>query len=359
DGRRIPRLRAASCGAAGPARPQRAGRRRAAPVLGRRRAFRDPRAARQRAAARDGRSHAAAPADPQPGQECGRGDRAGRASRDRGPDRVAAAVRWRVRGPRAGPRQWRRLRAVGAGARVRALRDEQAARHRAGPGDRQEDRRRARCAHRREQLVRPLGQDGRGPDFGPIYQIGKKRGKSSPDRNRHLDFTQERMAEILVVDDEIGIRELLSEILGDEGHTVLLAESAQQARAVREANRLDLVLLDIWMPDTDGVTLLKEWASGGKLTMPVIMMSGHATIDTAVESTRIGTLDFLEKPITLQKLLKAVETGLLRGRPGADHSPAAPPSAASMRAVGGGFQASAPVGTIPAIGAARPQPLGG
>ena len=167
------------------------------------------------------------------------------------------------------------------------------------------------------------------------------------------------MAEILVVDDEIGIRELLSEILGDEGHTVLLAESAQQARAVREANRLDLVLLDIWMPDTDGVTLLKEWASGGKLTMPVIMMSGHATIDTAVEATRIGALDFLEKPITLQKLLKAVESGLLRGRPGADRAPGAPPSAANMRAVGGGFQASAPVGMIPVIGAVRPQPPGG
>ncbi|HQY28468.1 MAG TPA: response regulator [Burkholderiaceae bacterium] len=167
------------------------------------------------------------------------------------------------------------------------------------------------------------------------------------------------MAEILVVDDEIGIRELLSEILGDEGHTVLLAESAQQARQVREANRLDLVLLDIWMPDTDGVTLLKEWASGGKLTMPVIMMSGHATIDTAVEATRLGALDFLEKPITLQKLLKAVESGLLRGRPGADHAPTAPPAAATMRAVGGGFQASAPLGTIPVIGSARPQPLGG
>jgi len=124
----------------------------------------------------------------------------------------------------------------------------------------------------------------------------------------------ERMAEILVVDDEIGIRELLSEILGDEGHSVLLAESAQQARRVREENPLDLVLLDIWMPDTDGVTLLKEWAAGGKLTMPVIMMSGHATIDTAVEATRIGALDFLEKPIALQKLLKAVEQGLARGK---------------------------------------------
>lgn len=122
------------------------------------------------------------------------------------------------------------------------------------------------------------------------------------------------MAEILVVDDEIGIRELLSEILGDEGHAVLLADSASQARAIREKSQVDLVLLDIWMPDTDGVTLLKEWATTGKLTMPVIMMSGHATIDTAVEATRIGALDFLEKPITLQKLLSAVESGLQRNR---------------------------------------------
>ena len=122
------------------------------------------------------------------------------------------------------------------------------------------------------------------------------------------------MAEIMVVDDEIGIRELLSEILGDEGHTVLMADSAHQARRLRDENPLDLVLLDIWMPDTDGLTLLKEWAAGGKLTMPVIMMSGHATIDTAVEATRIGALDFLEKPVALQKLLKAVEQGLLRGR---------------------------------------------
>ena len=120
------------------------------------------------------------------------------------------------------------------------------------------------------------------------------------------------MANILVVDDELGIRDLLSEILNDEGHNVELAENAAQARAARSRARPDLVLLDIWMPDTDGVTLLKEWAAGGKLTMPVIMMSGHATIDTAVEATRIGALDFLEKPITLQKLLKAVEQGLAR-----------------------------------------------
>ncbi len=120
------------------------------------------------------------------------------------------------------------------------------------------------------------------------------------------------MANILVVDDELGIRDLLSEILNDEGHQVDLAENAAQARAARARARPDLVLLDIWMPDTDGVTLLKEWSSGGLLTMPVIMMSGHATIDTAVEATKIGAMAFLEKPITLQKLLKAVEQGLAR-----------------------------------------------
>jgi DNA-binding NtrC family response regulator len=120
------------------------------------------------------------------------------------------------------------------------------------------------------------------------------------------------MANILVVDDEMGIRELLSEILGDEGHAVTTAENAHQAREVRASNAPDLVLLDIWMPDTDGVTLLKEWQRDGMLTMPVIMMSGHATIDTAVEATRIGALNFLEKPIALQKLLKAVQQGLTR-----------------------------------------------
>jgi DNA-binding NtrC family response regulator len=120
------------------------------------------------------------------------------------------------------------------------------------------------------------------------------------------------MANILVVDDELGIRDLLSEILNDEGHTVELAENASQAREIRARLRPDLVLLDIWMPDTDGVTLLKEWSTTGLLTMPVIMMSGHATIDTAVDAMRIGAQAFLEKPITLQKLLKAVEQGLAR-----------------------------------------------
>ena len=122
------------------------------------------------------------------------------------------------------------------------------------------------------------------------------------------------MANILVVDDEMGIRELLSEILSDEGHAIQLAENAQQAREARAQGAPDLVLLDIWMPDTDGVTLLKEWQRDGLLTMPVIMMSGHATIDTAVEATRIGALNFLEKPIALQKLLKAVQQGLSRAQ---------------------------------------------
>ena len=122
------------------------------------------------------------------------------------------------------------------------------------------------------------------------------------------------MANILVVDDEIGIRELLSEILADEGHAVFTAENAAAARSARGREELDLVLLDIWMPDTDGVTLLKEWAANGQLTMPVIMMSGHATIDTAVEATRFGALEFLEKPIAMARLLTAVRAGLERGR---------------------------------------------
>jgi DNA-binding NtrC family response regulator len=100
--------------------------------------------------------------------------------------------------------------------------------------------------------------------------------------------------------------------LFDEGHQVELAENAAMAREARLRMRPDLVLLDIWMPDTDGVSLLKEWATSGLLNMPVIMMSGHATIDTAVDAVKIGAHAFLEKPITLQKLLTAVEQGLAR-----------------------------------------------
>jgi two-component system nitrogen regulation response regulator NtrX len=117
-------------------------------------------------------------------------------------------------------------------------------------------------------------------------------------------------AQILVVDDESGIRELLADILADEGYVVTLAANATEARAVRLAGRPDLVLLDIWMPDTDGVTLLKEWARNGQLDMPVVMMSGHATIDTAVEATRVGAADFLEKPVALARLLETVRRHL-------------------------------------------------
>jgi len=128
------------------------------------------------------------------------------------------------------------------------------------------------------------------------------------------------MAIILVVDDEVGIRELLSEILIDEGYDVRLAENAGAARRIRNELRPDLVLLDIWMPDTDGISLLKEWHVAGHLNMPVVMMSGHGTIDTAVEATRFGAFDFLEKPIALQKLLSTVQKALKHDTP-----PARPP----------------------------------
>ena len=134
---------------------------------------------------------------------------------------------------------------------------------------------------------------------------------------------------ILVVDDEIGIRELLSEILRDEGYRVALAENAGQARNWRNQTRPDLVLLDIWMPDTDGISLLKEWASSGLLTMPVVMMSGHGTIDTAVEATRIGAFGYLEKPIPLQKLLSTVGRALRGGQ-------VKPPSTLSLAGLGKG-----------------------
>jgi DNA-binding NtrC family response regulator len=146
------------------------------------------------------------------------------------------------------------------------------------------------------------------------------------------------MATILVVDDEMGIRALLSEILTDEGHTVEVAENAANARLVRERLRPDLVLLDIWMPDVDGITLLKEWGATAQLNMPVIMMSGHGTIDTAVEATKYGAIAFLEKPITLQKLLRAVEQGL--ARPSARPAATADVQAAMLQG-NGGYRADA------------------
>ncbi len=118
------------------------------------------------------------------------------------------------------------------------------------------------------------------------------------------------MPEILVVDDEPGIRELMREILEEEGYEVRSAENGTTARAALDAKIPDLVLLDIWMPDVDGITLLKEWKSQGRLTMPVVMMSGHATVHTAVEATRLGAFDFLEKPVAYKQLLETVRKAM-------------------------------------------------
>jgi len=118
------------------------------------------------------------------------------------------------------------------------------------------------------------------------------------------------MAVVLVVDDEVGIRELLAEILTEEGYEVELAENASCARTAMFRRHPDLVLLDIWMPDNDGVSLLKEWSSMEGFNVPVIMMSGHATLDTAIEATKFGAVDFLEKPIALKRLISSVKGAL-------------------------------------------------
>ncbi len=121
-------------------------------------------------------------------------------------------------------------------------------------------------------------------------------------------------AHILVVDDEPDIRQLLQEILEDEDYEVAAAENAAAARSLHNARQPDLTLLDIWMPDEDGITLLKEWVADERLVSPVIMMSGHATVETAVEATRLGAYDFLEKPLSLAKLLVTVERALENAR---------------------------------------------
>ena len=115
---------------------------------------------------------------------------------------------------------------------------------------------------------------------------------------------------ILIVDDEQDIRESLRDILEDEGHKIYLAKNAEEARSIKDKEAIELILLDIWMPDCDGITLLKEWATNNKINCPVIMMSGHGTIDTAIEATKIGAYDFLEKPISLQKLLNTINSAL-------------------------------------------------
>jgi DNA-binding NtrC family response regulator len=115
---------------------------------------------------------------------------------------------------------------------------------------------------------------------------------------------------VLVVDDEADIRALIKDILTDEGYAVTGAADAAAARQARADRRFELILLDIWMPDTDGITLLREWSDSGELNCPVVIMSGHGTVDTAVEATRLGAFDFVEKPLSLAKLLRTVEAAL-------------------------------------------------
>jgi DNA-binding NtrC family response regulator len=117
-------------------------------------------------------------------------------------------------------------------------------------------------------------------------------------------------AHILVIDDEPEIRELVRDILRDEGYEVAVAETAEEARRARRLRKPDLVLMDVWLPDTDGISLLREWAGQGGLEAPVIMISGHGTVETAVEATRLGAYDFLEKPLSLSKLLLVVQRAL-------------------------------------------------
>jgi DNA-binding NtrC family response regulator len=115
---------------------------------------------------------------------------------------------------------------------------------------------------------------------------------------------------VLVVDDEVDIRSLIKDILSDENYGVTVAANAAEARQARDKRKFDLVLLDIWMPDTDGITLLREWSEGGDLNCPVVIMSGHGTVDAAVEATRLGAFDFVEKPLSIAKLLRTVEAAL-------------------------------------------------
>ncbi|MEM1263677.1 MAG: sigma-54 dependent transcriptional regulator [Pseudomonadota bacterium] len=118
---------------------------------------------------------------------------------------------------------------------------------------------------------------------------------------------------ILVVDDESDIRSLIQEILSEEGYDVTVAADAREARSARDSRDPDLVLLDIWMPDTDGISLLREWTQSADYVCPVVMMSGHGTVDTAVEATRLGAFDYIEKPLSLAKLLRTVERALESG----------------------------------------------
>ena len=140
-------------------------------------------------------------------------------------------------------------------------------------------------------------------------------------------------AQILVVDDEPDIRELVREILEDEGYGVVVAEDGESARAAFARQTPNLVLLDIWMPDVDGITLLREWSSGGSLDCPIVVMSGHGTVETAIEATRLGAHDFVQKPISLARLLAIVSQALESGR--TDTKPAPVAREATSEPMGG------------------------
>lgn len=137
------------------------------------------------------------------------------------------------------------------------------------------------------------------------------------------------IAQVLVVDDEADIRGLIQEILTDENYAVTVAANAAEARSAKDSVDPDLVLLDIWMPDTDGISLLREWSDEGKLKCPVVVMSGHGTVDTAVEATRLGAFDFVEKPLSIAKLLRTVERALDEARKPSASSVSALPSLVS------------------------------
>jgi DNA-binding NtrC family response regulator len=119
-----------------------------------------------------------------------------------------------------------------------------------------------------------------------------------------------RNPHVLVIDDEADICASIKDILTDENYVVAVAANASEAQAARANHKFDLILLDIWMPDTDGITLLREWSEAGEMNCPVVIMSGHGTVDTAVEATRLGAFDFVEKPLSLAKLLRTVEAAL-------------------------------------------------
>ena len=133
-----------------------------------------------------------------------------------------------------------------------------------------------------------------------------------------------RPSQILVVDDEADIRGMVQEILTEEGYDVRVAGNAAEARAARAHGEPDLILLDIWMPDMDGISLLREWTRDGALGFPVVMMSGHGTVETAVEATRLGAVDFVEKPLSLAKLLRTVEQAVEGGKHKRGHRGGAP-----------------------------------